>query len=137
MAPAGALEAAYTERTANAVTALQNTFSQDAPERDKVHDIINAGMDAPEQWWHQVVLGQGQMADVSRDIRMLDPNSEMDGIEGEATIARPTAVRIQKRLSEVIDEPKIAELRKAFLDADAMEDVLRLDELHDKQLKLR
>ena len=51
LAPAGALDAAYTLRTANAVTALQNTFDLDAPQRDKVTDVINAGKKPSEQWW--------------------------------------------------------------------------------------
>ena len=63
---------------------------------------------------------------------MLDLHLDGDDGEAEATSVRPTAFRIQKRLSEVIDEPKVAELRKAFMDADALEDVLRLDELQDE-----
>ena len=65
LAPAGVLDAAFTERTANAVTALQDTFAEDAPERDTIADIINAGRDASEQWWHQVVLEQAS-SDVKR-----------------------------------------------------------------------
>ena len=66
------------------------------------------------------------------DVCMLDPNLEVDGVDEEAISARRAVLRIQERLSAVMEEPRLAKLRKTFLDADAMEDVLCVDELHAK-----
>ncbi len=130
LAPAGALEAVYSQRTEDAVRRFLASFAE-ADVRSSVETAVQEAAAAAEEWWTSLTSGQDAAAADRSAGRPVGAELVDDDAGIDESDLRPGALALQKILCAFVDKQRLDALSDHFREQGHEEDALRLDDLRD------